>query len=102
MCYTLHMRFVVPTLLLLATPAFAADPIASVICADREDMLRRLEVEYGAARQGWGLRGNGAVVEVWAIPSTGEWTLVQTYAGGQSCIVAIGENWEMAAEADPA
>jgi hypothetical protein len=34
------------------------------------------------------------VVEVWAVPSTGEWTLVQTYAGGQSCIVAMGENWE--------
>jgi hypothetical protein len=98
----MYMRYAIP-LLFLAMPASAADPIASVICADREDMLRRLEVEYGASRQGWGLRGNGAVMEVWAVPSTGEWTLVQTYAGGQSCIVAIGENWEgTVAQADPA
>jgi hypothetical protein len=96
------MRYVIP-LLFLASPALAYDPIASVICADREDMLRRLEVEYGATRQGWGLRGNGAVMEVWAVPSTGEWTLVQTFAGGQSCIVAIGESWErMGPPQDPA
>lgn len=100
MCYTLHMRFTIPLCVLLATPAFAVDPIASVICADREAMLRRLEVEYGAARQGWGLRGNGAVMEVWAVPSTGEWTLVQTYADGRACIIAIGENWEAPSVAD--
>ena len=103
LCYTLHMRFAIPLFLLLATPAFAVDPIAEVICAEREEMLRRLEVEYGAARQGWGLRGQGSVMEVWAVPSTGEWTLVQTYADGRACIVAIGENWELAETgADPA
>jgi hypothetical protein len=96
------MRFWLPILLLLGAPAFAADPIAAVICAERSEMLRRLEVEYGAARQGWGLRGQGSVMEVWAVPSTGEWTLVQSYADGRSCIVAIGENWESAEAADPA
>jgi hypothetical protein len=102
MCYTLAMRFAMPLLLLLPTPALAADPIASVVCATRETMLRRLEVEYGASRQGWGLRGHGSVMEVWAVPSTGEWTLVQTYPDGQSCIVAMGESWEMEPPADPA
>ena len=102
MRYTLHMRFAIP-LLLLATPALAADPIAAVICADREDMLHRLEVDYGAVRQGAGLRGPEAVMEVWAVPSTGDWTLVQTYADGRSCIVALGENWEAPPPgADPA
>jgi hypothetical protein len=97
------MRFAIPLFLLLATPAFAVDPIAEVICAEREEMLRRLEVEYGAVRRGTGLRGNGAVVEVWAVPSTGDWTLVQNYAGGKSCIVAIGEHWEVTGPAtDPA
>jgi hypothetical protein len=97
------MRWLIPLSLCLATPAFAVDPIAAIICADRETMLRRLEVEYGAARQGWGLRGNGSVMEVWAVPATGEWTLVQSYADGRTCIVAIGESWENpVAEADPA
>ena len=88
------MRWVIPILILLSAPAFAADPIASIVCAERQDMVRRLEVEYGAERQGWGLRGNGAVMEVWAVPSTGEWTIVQTHANGQACIIAIGEGWE--------
>jgi hypothetical protein len=95
------MRFVAP-LLLLATPAFAVDPVAHVICADRGEMLRRLQIEYGAVRQGAGLRGPEAVMEVWAVPATGDWTLVQSYADGQSCIVAIGENWEPENPADPA
>ena len=89
------MRWMIPILCLIAAPpVFAADPIASVICAHREDMVRRLEIEYGASRQGWGLRGHGMVMEVWSVPTTGEWTLVQTYADGRSCIVAFGESWE--------
>jgi hypothetical protein len=96
------MRIAIP-LLLLATPALAADPIANVICADRGEMLRRLEVDYGAVRQGTGLRGHEAVVEIWAVPTTGDWTLVQSYADGRACIVAIGEHWEGAEpQADPA
>ena len=103
MRYALYMRFLIPLLVVLPAPALAYNPVAEVICANREDMLRRLEVEYGAARQGWGLRGHGAVMEVWAVPSTGEWTLGQTYADGRSCIVAFGENWEAPAPpADPA
>jgi hypothetical protein len=36
------------------------------------------------------------------VPSTGEWTLVQSYADGRTCIIAIGENWEGPVAADPA
>jgi hypothetical protein len=88
------MRRLALLLALTPAPALAADPIAAVICADRAEMLRRLEVEYGAVRRGAGLRGPEAVLEVWAVPSTGDWTLVQSYADGRSCIVAVGENWE--------
>ncbi len=80
--------------LLVAPPAFAVNPIAEVICAQRDEMLRRLEVEYGAARQGWGLRGQGMLMEVWSVPTTGNWTLVQTYPDGRSCILAFGQDWE--------
>ena len=40
------------------------------------------------------MRGQESIIEVWAIPATGEWTLVQTYANGRSCIVGMGEGWE--------
>jgi hypothetical protein len=95
------MRWLIP-LLLLPVPAVAGDPLGELVCAERGEMLRRLEVDHGAVRQGTGLRGEEAMVEVWAVPSTGDWTLVQSYANGRACIVAIGENWEGPAPgADP-
>jgi len=40
-------------------------------------------------------------MEVWTADQ-GDWTLVITYATGTSCIVAMGENWFIRAETDPA
>lgn len=82
--------------------AFATTTITNVICHDRDTMLARLEQTHGAERQGRGMRGPDALLEIWAIPKTGEWTLVQTYASGKSCIVAMGENWEALGPLDPA
>ncbi len=87
----------------LAAPAHAGSRIADVICETRDVMLLRLEQTHGAKRQGRGIRGPDVILEIWSIPSTGEWTLVQNYASGKSCIVAMGKGWEMLAEpADPA
>lgn len=88
----------------LALPgsAFATTTITDVICYDRDTMLVRLEQTHRAERQGRGMRGPDALLEIWAIPSTGEWTLVQTYASGKSCIVAMGDNWEALESKDPA
>lgn len=89
--------------LFVATTAQAASPIAEVICDDRETMTQKLQQSYGAIRQGRGTRGPEAMLEVWMVPSTGAWTLVQSYATGRTCIVAMGENWEMLPQpVDPA
>lgn len=77
-----------------AAPAIAASPIAEIICAPRTEMLNRLERQFGAVRQGIGLSGPDRMVEVWATERSGDWTLVMTYPDGQSCIVAMGEDWE--------
>ena len=77
-------------LLLLTGPAGAQTPIAEVICASRSELLLRL---HGAEVAGMGLRDADAVVEVWTRPS-GDWTLVQSYANGTACILAMGEAWE--------
>lgn len=87
----------------MAAPATAGPQIADVICDAREVMLIRLEQTHGAIRQGRGIRSADVVLEIWAVPTTGEWTLVQSYANGTSCIVAMGEGWETLVEpADPA
>ena len=77
-------------LLVLAGPVAAETPIAEVLCAPRAELMVRL---HGAALAGSGLRDADAVVEVWAPPS-GDWALVQSYANGQACILAMGEAWE--------
>lgn len=76
--------------LLLAGPAVADSPIAEVICAPRAELLDRLS---GAEVSGSGLRDAETVLEVWTRPS-GDWTLVQSYANGTACILAMGEAWE--------
>ncbi|OZA14779.1 MAG: hypothetical protein B7Y02_04245 [Rhodobacterales bacterium 17-64-5] len=77
-------------LLLCAAPAMAQSPIAEVICLPRKDLMTRMT---GAEVAGLGLRDTEAVVEVWTRPS-GDWTLVQSYANGTACILAMGEAWE--------
>ena len=74
------------------TPAAAQSPIAEVICLPRAELLARLK---GAEVVGAGLRDAEAVLEVWA-KASGDWTLVQSYANGTACILAMGEAWEAA------
>ena len=80
--------------ILFAQPALAEGPIAEVICAKRPDMVKRLTETYGASLAATGVRDMDAVMEVWTAPS-GNWTLVQSYANGRSCILAMGANWDM-------
>lgn len=77
-------------LLLVSGPALADSPIAEMICAPRAEIMAKLA---GAKMVGSGLRDAEAVLEVWTRAS-GDWTLVQSYANGTACILAMGEAWE--------
>ena len=79
---------------LLPLPLQAESPIAEVICAPRAQMVARLERLYGPAPAATGLRDTDTVIEVWSSPH-GDWSLVQTAANGQACLLAMGEAWEM-------
>lgn len=92
MCRIVALAVVIP-LLVVAVPAQSETPIAEIICAPREQMLDRLRLSYGAELAGSGLRSAEAMIEVWAAPD-GDWTLVQSYVDGRSCIVAMGEGWD--------
>jgi hypothetical protein len=74
----------------LASPAAADTAIAEMICAPRAEIVARLQ---GAEVAGAGLRDTEAVLEVWT-KASGAWTLVQSYANGTACILAMGEAWE--------
>ena len=81
-------------LLLCAPPALAGGPIAEVVCAPREAMVQRLSTTQGAAIAATGLRDMETVLEIWTSPK-GDWTLVQSYTDGLSCILAMGAEWDM-------
>lgn len=78
--------------MVLATPVAAQSPIAEVICVPRAELVQRLS---GAEVTGSGLRDTETVLEVWT-KASGDWTLVQSYADGTACILAMGEAWEAA------
>ena len=93
---TRSLAAVIPAFLFTILPAFASSPIDDVFCAERADIRRKLTVQFGAVQVGSGLRDREATLEIWSNPTTGAWTLVQTYADGKSCIVAMGDAWEAA------
>ena len=88
-------RYIVAVFLLGASAQLcAAYSLPEVICDERSRLVERLLLPHGAERQGRGTRGPDAILEVWAVPRSGEWTLVQSYPTGQACIIAMGEAWE--------
>ncbi len=77
-------------------------PAQAQNCAPRERVLERLARSYGETRQSVGLGANNAMVEVFASPDSGTWTILVTTAEGITCLVASGEAFEALAEALPA
>ncbi|MGJ8621195.1 MAG: hypothetical protein ACSHW1_00355 [Yoonia sp.] len=78
----------------LAFPAVAQTQTADVTCDDSARLERMLSTVMRAERRALGLRGPETLLEVWIDPRTQDWTLVQTYTNGTSCIIAMGQDWE--------
>ena len=90
--------YILATLLGQSGPARAqGGPIAEVLCASPDDMRQRLDIRYQARRAWAGLRSPDEVLELWE-DAEGDWTLVITHAGGNWCIVAMGEALDPVAE----
>jgi hypothetical protein len=86
------------TLLALAAGALIALPqmaaAQSTNCAPRDRLVAHLADRFGEARQSIGLASGSRVVEMFASPDTGTWTLVMTTPDGRACIIGAGQAWE--------
>jgi len=82
-------------------PTLAQARMSDVSCDDSVRMTETLKEVMGAERQGMGLRDPETMLEVWVTARNGDWLIVQNYANGTSCIVAMGEHWE-GSRANPA
>lgn len=88
---------------LMLLPNVSVANINDLFCDDRNRLEDQLTNVHGAEKQGQGVRGPDALIEVWITPRSGDWTLVQSYANGTACIVAMGQHWEAVAQVtDPA
>ncbi len=78
----------------LAIPPHSQARMSDVICDDSTRMIKTLKETRGAKRHGMGMRDPETMLEVWVTVRNGDWVIVQNYANGTSCIVAMGEHWE--------
>lgn len=63
-------------------------------CAKRASLIAQLNERYGESRQSTGLTPNGHVIETYAHPETGTWTILLTLPNGTSCMVASGKAYQ--------
>lgn len=85
--------------LILATQAGFAQ---NQQCAPRDTLVAHLTDKYGETRQSMGLAGPQTMMELFASPDTGSWTITMTMANGTMCMVASGQGYEALAEELPA
>ena len=65
-------------------------------CADRATVVDALTGDYGERAQGFGLTRTGELMEVFANPETGSWSIVITTPDGSSCFGSVGDNFTVA------
>ena len=86
--------------LIIATVPVHAEPQ----CAPVERVMQFLSAQHGESPVVIGLMPT-AMMQVWANPDTGTWTLLRITPDGQACMMASGGNLEFAApmpKGDPA
>ena len=88
----------VAALILSILAAFSYRGLAvarTAVCADRVEVLRKLQSEFSERPVGRGLTVDGALLEVIRSSETGSWTIILTAPGGTTCLLAAGEDWQM-------
>lgn len=85
-------RAAVSIALLAATPLAEAQTQAP--CANRDQIVARLEAGYGETLQSMGLNQNSSLLEVYASEETGTWTILVTRPDGIACLIAAGQMWD--------
>jgi hypothetical protein len=78
--------------LLFLLPAAAQEVSA---CADRAGIVEGLALRYGEVPVAVAMTSAAQLVEIFASPETGTWTIVVTSPGGPSCLAAAGQSFEL-------
>ncbi|MEB3211101.1 MAG: hypothetical protein VKL39_07085 [Leptolyngbyaceae bacterium] len=88
-------------ILTVAAIAMASPAHAQTSCATHDEQVSYLAREWGESRHAIGMTMTGAVVEIFASPQTGTWTIAVTTPGGPTCLATWGSGFEILDEALP-
>lgn len=88
---------------ILAASLFLASALPAVAsnCLPRPVMVEGLASKYGEYVTSRGLGGDGMMIEMYASPETGTWSVVVTSASGLACLVASGTAFEAVSAIPP-
>jgi len=89
MMFALSLGFL--GVILITTTAHSA----TAQCTNRAEFVAKLKEHYSEAPQNIGLMPNGSMIETFAHPETGTWTILITSPEGVSCMVASGTAYEI-------
>jgi hypothetical protein len=84
-----------------ARSAAAEPPNAVRICGERAVLIEQFAAQHRETPQALGLGADGGIIEVLVSPDGG-WTMLVTYPDRPTCVVAMGEAWEVQLAGDPA
>ena len=84
------------TLTLSAVLTLTGSSVFAANCAKRDQIVDRLQSKYTETLTGRGIQGSNdktMILEIWASPETGTYTVLLTSAQGISCVMAAGTHW---------
>ena len=82
------------TALILGSVLIAPAAVAQPVCGSHNTVSDNLKKSYSEAPVSMGLTTGGGIIEVFA-SEEGTWTMVITQPNGVSCLIAVGQDWEI-------
>ena len=91
---SIYIKYIVPAFVALGLAFGSTVSYAAGVCGPHDKIVSQLENGYEEVRSGYGLSGNGALVELFVSKEKGTWTFMLTRPDGLTCLMASGGNWE--------
>ena len=83
------LAFLAAVSVLLTVPTAKAHKL---ICAERRDLIDRLQKRHDEKRAVFGVSAKGRLIEVFIGPA-GSWTILTSDHAGISCVLDSGDGW---------
>ncbi|MDX6750928.1 hypothetical protein SH611_13990 [Geminicoccaceae bacterium 1502E] len=78
----------------IAGLAGAAPAAAQLACGKYDELRSYLADTFNEQPSSFGLNDDGTVLQLFASPGTGTWTMLTVSPAGTACVVATGRAWQ--------